>query len=174
MTGNTTATRSDSLSQDGTLPPVFRLRKTGNQDSLTTGIFIKKHHMLAKLKDWRRVATRYDHCARTFMSAIHIAAYFIYYLKECVLSLGGLMAIRHDLALERIQILVWMAQVAEWVMQEAVPDIDGHIKLSADMRYVGQNYELSVDVPDAGKTVTEQSVNTMVRNSLWGTKCNMV
>ncbi len=84
------------------------------------------------------------------------------------------MAIRHDLALERIQILVWMAQVAEWVMQEAVPDIDGHIKLSADMRYVGQNYELSVDVPDAGKTVTEQSVNTMVRNSLWGTKCNMV
>ncbi|WP_408744413.1 hypothetical protein [Acetobacter nitrogenifigens] len=31
-------------------------------------------NMFAKLKDWRRVATRYDRCAHTFMSAIHIAA----------------------------------------------------------------------------------------------------
>ncbi|AFW02653.1 hypothetical protein B932_3108 [Gluconobacter oxydans H24] len=38
--------------------------------------------MFAKLKDWRRVATRYDRCAHTFMSAIHIAASFIFYLKE--------------------------------------------------------------------------------------------
>ncbi|EHH69535.1 transposase IS4 family protein [Gluconobacter morbifer G707] len=38
--------------------------------------------MFAKLKDWRRIATRYDHCAHTFMSAIHIAASFIFYLKE--------------------------------------------------------------------------------------------
>ncbi|OUJ09870.1 transposase, partial [Acetobacter sp. DsW_063] len=28
-------------------------------------------NMFAKLKDWRRVATRYDRCAHTFMSAIH-------------------------------------------------------------------------------------------------------
>lgn len=39
-------------------------------------------NMFAKLKDWRRVATRYDRCAHTFMSAIHIAASFIFYLKE--------------------------------------------------------------------------------------------
>ncbi|MCH4022982.1 MAG: transposase [Acetobacter sp.] len=39
-------------------------------------------NMFAKLKDWRRVATRYDRCAHTFMSAIHIAARFIFYLKE--------------------------------------------------------------------------------------------
>nr|WP_301273186.1 transposase [Acetobacter oryzoeni] len=39
-------------------------------------------NMFAKLKDWRRVATRYDCCAHTFMSAIHIAASFIFYLKE--------------------------------------------------------------------------------------------
>nr|WP_194299739.1 IS5 family transposase [Acetobacter conturbans] len=46
----------------------------------------KKHllveNMFAKLKDWRRVATRYDRCAHTFMSAIQIAASFIFYLKE--------------------------------------------------------------------------------------------
>lgn len=46
----------------------------------------KKRHFIenifAKLKDWRRVATRYDRCAHTFMSAIHIAASFIFYLKE--------------------------------------------------------------------------------------------
>ena len=37
----------------------------------------KRHeveNMFAKLKDWRRIATRYDRCAHTFMSAIHIAA----------------------------------------------------------------------------------------------------
>lgn len=39
-------------------------------------------NMFAKLKDWRRVATRYDRCAHTFMSAIHIAASVIFYLKE--------------------------------------------------------------------------------------------
>ena len=45
----------------------------------------KRHlieNMFAKLKDWRRVATRYDRCAHTFMSAIQIAASFIFYLKE--------------------------------------------------------------------------------------------
>ncbi|MFT8417297.1 MAG: IS5 family transposase [Acetobacter sp.] len=48
-------------------------------------LYKKRHlieNMFAKLKDWRRVATRYDRCAYTFMSAIHIAASFIFYLKE--------------------------------------------------------------------------------------------
>jgi transposase len=31
-------------------------------------------NMFAKLKDWRRVAMRYDRCAHTFFSAICIAA----------------------------------------------------------------------------------------------------
>ncbi|OUJ12911.1 transposase, partial [Acetobacter orientalis] len=45
----------------------------------------KRHlieNMFAKLKDWRRVATRYDRCTHTFMSAIYIAASVIFYLKE--------------------------------------------------------------------------------------------
>jgi transposase len=48
-------------------------------------LYKQRHHienMFAKLKDWRRVATRYDRCAHTFFSAICIAAAFIFYLKE--------------------------------------------------------------------------------------------
>jgi transposase len=33
-----------------------------------------------RLKDWRRVATRYDRCAHTFFSAICIAATVIFWL----------------------------------------------------------------------------------------------
>jgi transposase len=36
--------------------------------------------MVARLKDWRRIATRYDRCAHTFMSAICIAATVIFWL----------------------------------------------------------------------------------------------
>ncbi len=39
-------------------------------------------NMFAKLKDWRRIATRYDRCAHTFFSAICIAAAVVFYLKE--------------------------------------------------------------------------------------------
>ena len=34
--------------------------------------------MFGKLKDWRRIAMRYDRCAHTFMSAICIAATVIF------------------------------------------------------------------------------------------------
>jgi transposase len=37
--------------------------------------------MFGRLKDWRRVATRYDRCAHTYFSAICIAATVIYYLR---------------------------------------------------------------------------------------------
>ena len=36
--------------------------------------------MFGRLKDWRRIATRYDRCAHTFMSAISIAATVIFWL----------------------------------------------------------------------------------------------
>ena len=39
-------------------------------------------NLFAKLKDWRRIATRYDRCAHTFFSAICIAAAVAFYLKE--------------------------------------------------------------------------------------------
>ena len=40
----------------------------------------KIENMFGKLKDWRRIHTRYDLCAHTFMSAICIAATVIFWL----------------------------------------------------------------------------------------------
>ncbi len=36
--------------------------------------------MFGRLKDWRRVATRYDRCATTFLSAVALAATVIFWL----------------------------------------------------------------------------------------------
>ena len=41
----------------------------------------KIENMFGRLKDWRRIAMRYDRCAHTFFSAICIAASFIFYLN---------------------------------------------------------------------------------------------
>ncbi|QHD67509.1 IS5 family transposase [Sphingobium yanoikuyae] len=42
----------------------------------------KIENMFGKLKDWRRIHTRYDRCAHTFMSAICIAAAVIFWLNQ--------------------------------------------------------------------------------------------
>jgi transposase len=36
--------------------------------------------IFGRLKDWRRVATRYDRCPKVFLSAIALAATVIYWL----------------------------------------------------------------------------------------------
>ena len=40
----------------------------------------KIENVFGRIKDWRRVATRYDRCAHTFFSAICIAATVIFWL----------------------------------------------------------------------------------------------
>lgn len=48
-------------------------------------IYRQRHrveNLFPKLKDWRRVATRYDRCAHTFFSAICIAATIIFWMNE--------------------------------------------------------------------------------------------
>ena len=40
----------------------------------------KIENMFGRIKDWRRVHTRYDRCAHTFMSAICIAATLIFWI----------------------------------------------------------------------------------------------
>ena len=48
-------------------------------------LYRKRHkieNLFGKLKDWRRIATRYDRCAHTFFSAICIAASVIFYLNQ--------------------------------------------------------------------------------------------
>ncbi len=37
-------------------------------------------NMFARLKDWRRVATRYDRCAKVFLSACALAAAVMFWL----------------------------------------------------------------------------------------------
>ena len=39
-------------------------------------------NMFGKLKDWRRIHTRYDRCGHTFFSAIAIAATVIFWLPQ--------------------------------------------------------------------------------------------
>lgn len=49
-----------------------------------TKLYRQRHRIekkFAKLKDWRRVATRYDRCAHTFMSAIVIAATMLFWIN---------------------------------------------------------------------------------------------
>ena len=38
--------------------------------------------MFGRLKDWRRIHTRYDRCAHTFLSAICIAATVIFWINQ--------------------------------------------------------------------------------------------
>ena len=42
----------------------------------------KVENMFGKLKDWRRIATRYDRCAHTFFSAICIAATVSFWINQ--------------------------------------------------------------------------------------------
>ena len=57
--------------------------KPQNPYAYDTTLYRQRHkveNLFAKLKDWRRVATRYDRCAHTFFSAICIAAAVIFWL----------------------------------------------------------------------------------------------
>jgi len=47
----------------------------------------KIENMFGRLKHWRRIHTRYDRCAHTFMSAICIAATIIFWINQSVLIL---------------------------------------------------------------------------------------
>jgi len=42
----------------------------------------KIENMFGRLKDWRRIATRYDRCAHTYFSAICIAATIIFWINQ--------------------------------------------------------------------------------------------
>src|SRR3546814_3572934 len=55
----------------------------------------KIENMFGGLKDWRRIHTRYDRCAHTFMSAICIAATVIFRSEEHTSELQSLMRISY-------------------------------------------------------------------------------
>ena len=39
-------------------------------------------NMFAKIKDWRRIHTRYDRCADIFLAAITFAAIFLFWINQ--------------------------------------------------------------------------------------------
>jgi transposase len=75
----------DALRERGIAPciPPCKNRKVQHQYCKT--LYRQRHkieNMFGKLKDWRRIAMRYDRCAHTFFSAICIAVTVIFYLNQ--------------------------------------------------------------------------------------------
>ena len=75
----------DALSERGITPciPSKANRKVPIPHDRT--LYRQRHrveNMFGKIKDWRRIHTRYDRCAHTFMSAICIAATVIFWLNQ--------------------------------------------------------------------------------------------
>jgi len=62
------------------IPPRKGRKFPANFDKILYKQRHKIENMFGRLKDWRRVATRYDRCAHTFFSAICIAAIVIWWI----------------------------------------------------------------------------------------------
>ena len=71
-------------SQTAKSPPASPQNPTAKAPIPNDAILNKQRHkienMFGRLKDWRRVHTRYDRCAHTYFSAICIAAAVIFWL----------------------------------------------------------------------------------------------
>ena len=66
------------------IEPCIPPKKNRIKDIFYDKSLYKKRHkvenMFAKLKDWRRIATRYDRCAHTFKSTITIACIVLWWI----------------------------------------------------------------------------------------------
>jgi transposase len=74
-----------TLRQAGITPCIPPRKNRKVQHAYDATLYRQRHHIencFAKLKDWRRVATRYDRCADIFMAAVTIAAIIIFWLKK--------------------------------------------------------------------------------------------
>ncbi len=72
-----------ALTQRGITPCIHSQRTRAIQHSYDRLLYQQRHrveNMFARLKDWRRIHTRYDRCAHAFLSAIAFAASFIFWL----------------------------------------------------------------------------------------------
>jgi transposase len=75
----------NALVEQGTTPCIPGRKNRKQAPDFDKTLYRQRHkieNMFAKLKDWRRIATRYDRCAHTFFSAICITAPVVFYLKE--------------------------------------------------------------------------------------------
>jgi len=74
-----------ALNAQGTQPCIKPTKSRKTPLDYDRAIYKTRHkieNLFAKLKDWRRIATRYDRCAHTFFSAICIAATVVFYLNQ--------------------------------------------------------------------------------------------
>jgi transposase len=75
----------DALVQRGITPCIPPHAKHKIQHSYDPVLYRQRHkieNLFARLKDWRRIHTRYDRCAHTFLSAIAFAAAYIFWLNQ--------------------------------------------------------------------------------------------
>ena len=73
----------NALTERGIAPCIPSKRNRKVQIPHDRTLYRQRHrieNMFGKLKDWRRIHTRYDRCAHTFMSAICIAATVTFWL----------------------------------------------------------------------------------------------
>lgn len=74
-----------ALKKNGITPCIPPRNNRKKQRHYSKPLYKQRHKieiMFGRIKDWRRIAMRYDRCAHTFFSAICIAATVIFYLKE--------------------------------------------------------------------------------------------
>ena len=62
------------------IPPTKNRKQPIDYDKALYKWRHKVENMFASLKDWRRIAMRYNRCAHTFFSAVCLAATVIFYL----------------------------------------------------------------------------------------------
>ena len=73
----------DGLLERGITPCIPPRKNRKRQIVYDKALYKQRHkveNMFGRLKDWRRISTRYDRCAHTFFSAICIAAFVIYWI----------------------------------------------------------------------------------------------
>jgi putative transposase len=74
-----------ALKKNGIKPCIPPRNNRKKKRRYSTQLYIQRHKieiLFGRIKDWRRIAMRYDRCAHTFFSAICLAATVIFYLKE--------------------------------------------------------------------------------------------
>lgn len=74
-----------ALAARGTTPCIPSKRNRKIAIPHDTILYRQRHKveiMFGRLKDWRRIHTRYDRCAHAFLSAIAIAATVIFWLPQ--------------------------------------------------------------------------------------------
>ena len=73
----------EALDQKGIAACIPARRGRKNPASHDRKLYKQRHrieNLFARLKDWRRIATRYDRCGELFLSAICIAATVMFWL----------------------------------------------------------------------------------------------